>query len=195
MARVQEQPRTRIVRAAVSVFARDGYRYGSLNDVAVAAGLSRQNLLYYYPSKQELLLAVLEERDAELDRALHSADPERYATMADYVSDVSALLPKVYADRELVALYHRLVAEAADPLHPAREWVRDRHERIRDAYESMIRRAITAGELRDDIDARALATALLGAVEGIESQWLVNDDVDWAAATRVLRAFLAACST
>ena len=182
------------MRAAVSIFARDGYSSGSLNDVAVAAGLSRQNLLYYYSSKQELLLAVLEARDAELDRALRFADSDRYETMADYVSDLSALLPKIYADRELVALYHRLVAEAADPRHPAREWVRKRHERIRDAYESMIRRAIADGEFRGDIDARALATALLGGVEGIESQWLVNDDVDWAAATSVLRAFLAACS-
>jgi len=182
------------MRAAVSIFARDGYRSGSLNDVAVAAGLSRQNLLYYYSSKQELLLAVLEERDAELDRALHFADPERYATMADYVSDLSALLPQVYADRELVALYHRLVAEAADPLHPAREWVSERHERIRVAYESIIRRAVTEGEFRADIDARAVATALLGGIEGIESQWLVNDEVDWAAATHILRAFLASCS-
>jgi len=191
---MQERPRTRILRAAVSVFARDGYSSGSLNDIAVAAGLSRQNLLYYYSSKQELLLAVLEERDAELDRALRFANPESYATMSDYVSDLSALLPKVYADRELIALYHRLVAEAADPRHPARDWVRKRHARIRNAYESMIRRAIAEGEIRADIDAQALATALLGGVEGIESQWLVDDEVDWAAATHVLRAFLAACS-
>lgn len=183
------------MRAAVSVFARDGYSAGSLNDVAVAAGLSRQNLLYYYSSKPELLLAVLEERDAELDRALHFADPEKYATMGDYVSDLASLLPKVYADRELIALYHRLVAEAADPRHPAREWVQKRHARIRHAYESMIRRAIAVGEYRGDIDASALATALLGGIEGIETQWLVNDEVDWAAATHVLRALLAACST
>lgn len=183
------------MRAAVSVFARDGYSSGSLNDVAIAAGLSRQNLLYYYPSKPDLLLAVLEERDAELDGALHFADPEHYATMADYVADLSTLLPKVYGDRELIALYHRLVAEAADPGHPARAWVRKRHARIRSAYESMIRRAIAEGEFRDDVDARALATALLGGIEGIESQWLINDEVDWAAATHVLRTFLAACST
>lgn len=192
---VQERPRARIVRAAVSVFARDGYNSGSLNDVALAAGLSRQNLLYYYSSKQKLLLAVLEERDAELNQALHFADLDRYRTLADYVSDLSALLPKVYADRELVALYHRLVAEAADPLHPARDWVRDRHGRIRNEYESMIRRAISAGEIRADIDAVAVATVLLGGIEGIESQWLVDDEVDWAAAAHVLRTFLAALST
>jgi AcrR family transcriptional regulator len=183
------------MRAAVSVFAQDGYEAGSVNDVAVKAGLSRPNLLYYYPSKRELLLAVLDARDADLNRALHFADPARYATIREYVDDLSGLLPTIYGDRELVGMYHRLVAEVADPNHPARDWVLARHARIRSNYAQMTRAAIARGELRSDLDADGLAVAVLGAIEGIESQWLINPSVDWVAATGALRALLDLAST
>lgn len=47
--------------AALAVFARLGPEGASVEAIAQAAGVSKPNLLYYYPSKDALYLAVLEQ--------------------------------------------------------------------------------------------------------------------------------------
>jgi len=50
-----------ILRAAEQQFARFGFEGVSLETIAVNIGISRQNLLYYYPSKEQLYDAVLDD--------------------------------------------------------------------------------------------------------------------------------------
>lgn len=56
-----EARRARILKAALAAFARLGLDGASVEAIARAAGLSKANLLYYYPSKDALYLAVLEQ--------------------------------------------------------------------------------------------------------------------------------------
>ena len=58
-----EERRAEIVRAALEVIAERGYRGASLAAVAERVGLTQQGLLHYFPTKDALLVAVLEERD------------------------------------------------------------------------------------------------------------------------------------
>ena len=67
-----------IVTEAVRVFAECGYEGASIATVADKAGLSKQNLMYYFPTKQALYERVL---DGVLDEWLYRmeslADPEQ----------------------------------------------------------------------------------------------------------------------
>ena len=60
-AQAGEARRASILAAALSVFARLGLEGASVDAIARAAGLSKANLLYYYPSKDALYVAVLEQ--------------------------------------------------------------------------------------------------------------------------------------
>jgi TetR/AcrR family transcriptional regulator len=60
-ARAGEARRAAILKAALAVFARLGPDGASVEAIAQAAALSKTNLLYYYPSKEDLYLAVLEQ--------------------------------------------------------------------------------------------------------------------------------------
>ena len=65
-----------IVAQAVRVFAENGYEGASIATVADNAGLSKQNLMYYFPTKQALYQRVLGEvLDAWLARMDLLADP------------------------------------------------------------------------------------------------------------------------
>jgi TetR/AcrR family transcriptional regulator len=67
-----------IVAQAVRVFAECGYEGASIATVADNAGLSKQNLMYYFPTKQALYERVLDNvLDDWLERMDHLADPER----------------------------------------------------------------------------------------------------------------------
>ena len=71
------EARRRILETAHALFARDGYEGVSMERVAEAAGLKKANLFHYYPTKEALGAAVIEEaarRHAEGMRALF-ADP------------------------------------------------------------------------------------------------------------------------
>ena len=58
-----EERRADILRAALEVIAERGYRGASLGSVAERVGLTQQGLLHDFPTKDALLVAVLEERD------------------------------------------------------------------------------------------------------------------------------------
>ena len=64
-----QPPRTRIQRkntqaildAALEVFSRQGFRGATLDQIAAEAGLSKPNLLYYFPSKETIHVTLLTE--------------------------------------------------------------------------------------------------------------------------------------
>ena len=67
-----------ILAEAVRVFAESGYEGASIATVAENAGLSKQNLMYYFPTKQALYERVLDGvLDDWLERMDSLADPEQ----------------------------------------------------------------------------------------------------------------------
>ena len=73
--------RDELLSAALRVFARRGYRQAGVDEIAAAAGYSKGALYWHFSGKEDLLLALIEERiDApmrEMVTLLESAPPER----------------------------------------------------------------------------------------------------------------------
>ncbi len=57
--RIQQRNRDAILEAALEVFSQAGFRGATLDEVAAKAGLSKPNLLYYFPSKEAVHNALL----------------------------------------------------------------------------------------------------------------------------------------
>lgn len=57
--RIQERNRKIILEAALDVFSQNGYRGATVDLIAKAAGLSKQNLLYYFASKEAIHAELL----------------------------------------------------------------------------------------------------------------------------------------
>lgn len=62
MAPVQPSTRDRIVEAAMELFAFHGYGPTGLSEIARQAGVQQGSLYHFFPTKEELLAAVLERR-------------------------------------------------------------------------------------------------------------------------------------
>ena len=74
--RIQAENRERILAAALEVFARDGFRGATIDAIAAVAGMSKPNLLYYFPTKDWIYRTVLEGLlDTWLD-PLRAIDPQ-----------------------------------------------------------------------------------------------------------------------
>jgi AcrR family transcriptional regulator len=103
----------RILDAALDAFGTRGYEATSLDDLARELGVRKQTILYWYPSKDALLAAVIDRTASEvtqrLERAVIAAGPgfgriegivlamsrlvARYPAMLGFVREVSRLGP------------------------------------------------------------------------------------------------------
>lgn len=59
--RIQERNSRAILEAGLEVFSSQGFRGATLDQIAEVAGLSKPNLLYYFPSKDAVYHALLEQ--------------------------------------------------------------------------------------------------------------------------------------
>lgn len=168
-----------IVDAAFEVFAQRGYRGGSLQQVADAVGMSQTSLLYHFPTKGDLLAAVLARRDAvSAGRAAEIVDAD------DLVARVVAQATANEGVPGLVALYAVTAGEAVTEGNPGRDHVADRFARLRREYTEDFARLAGAGRLRHGVDPATAAAGLVALWDGLQLQWLLDPDVDVAGGLR-----------
>ena len=106
--------RREILDQAMALFGEAGYRGASLREIAARCGLSHAGLLHHFPTKQALLLAVLEHRD-EVDGARLAGGGTGLALLRGMVD-----LASLNATRPgIVELFTVLSAEATAVHHPA----------------------------------------------------------------------------
>jgi TetR/AcrR family transcriptional regulator len=68
-----EERRRKLVAEAIGAFGARGYEATTLDSVAEAAGVRRQTLLYYFPAKEELFEACVDELSGRVAEALERA--------------------------------------------------------------------------------------------------------------------------
>jgi AcrR family transcriptional regulator len=178
--------REKILAAAWDAFARQGYRGASLARIAERAGVSDAGLLHHFPSKQLLLLALLERRD-EQDRDRINGAVAAQAALGDALLQLCA---ENAATPALVQLFTVMAAESIEHAHPGHQWFRDRYRRVHAELAGHVAAAQERGELDPALDAGSIATQLLALLDGLQLQWLLEPvRVDMVTA---LRDFLAA---
>ena len=174
--------------AATALFARHGYRGASLASIANAVGLTEAGLLHHFPSKADLLLAVLEERDRrDTDDIEARFDRDGLGLFAS----LESLVDHNVGSPELVRLFTILVAEAAAfDTHPAREHFAQRYRTITARVRGHLERGKLSGEIAADVDCELVARLLLAMMDGLQVQWLLDPDFDMPSAFRLFSAVL-----
>ncbi len=74
--RIQKKNTETILEAALEVFSQNGFRGSTLDQIAKAAGLSKPNLLYYFPSKVAIHRSLIDSLLKTWLDPLRKIDPE-----------------------------------------------------------------------------------------------------------------------
>ena len=170
------QPRGRARRAAVlaaarRLFARQGFKGASLASIAQEAGITDAGLIYHFPTKNALLLAVIAEGDREQDEALAWAQGTRGVQLIERMAEFGADLE---ADPVLTALDVTLSAEhLADGTEINRYFV-ERYRRFRTMLAQAFEDARAAGDFAEDCDPQLEAANLTAVLDGLRLQWLLS---------------------
>ena len=124
----RSRTRASVLKAAAAVFARRGYHGATLDEIGDRAGVSKGSVYYNFASKQDLFLAVLEERIGERLEEIRSALDRPGPTAAKAEGAAASFLDQVAADPRWGPLFFEFLVHAArDPA--ARRafagWLRD----------------------------------------------------------------------
>ncbi|MEO7350250.1 MAG: TetR family transcriptional regulator [Terrimesophilobacter sp.] len=172
--------RQAILDAALEVFGEVGLHGASLREIASRVGVSHQSLMHYFPTKNELLMAVLRRRDERLRR--HFSDEGGMSIgQLIVVAEGNVKVPG------LIELYNMASAEATNEEHPAHEYYAEFYENLIDSMSLFLSRAHEGGFLRAGWTPKTAAQAILGMMDGLQLQWLYDrENVNVAEAMNLL---------
>jgi AcrR family transcriptional regulator len=144
----------RLIEAAASAFAKQGYAKTAVRDICVEAGLSVGSFYYHFADKAEITLAILERESERFIQRLDTIDLHLASSIESALNELvhGPTGPLYTALREAVEIEPRL-AEAAAEIR--------RH--ARDRLAAVISRARAAGSTFQ-LDARLVAWAFLALV-------------------------------
>lgn len=118
-----ERTRSEILRAAKRVLATHGYARFTLRRVAHEAGLTVGNLAYHYPSKRNLVRALIMlligEYRAEVERRMRSTpsrSPGAFRSLVSWLmrDSVSTQTSRLFREFWTIALHDPFIAQAID---------------------------------------------------------------------------------
>jgi AcrR family transcriptional regulator len=164
-----EDRRQRILAVAERLLARNGWRSTSLAQIAREAGVTPAGLLHHFESKEQLLNAVLDARDADDD-----AHADR---SGDLIAELTRVPKRFERSPELVGTFMVLLAENLAPDAPLHDRLHQRYRAAADIIKDLITRGQQKGLYRKDFDAATKATEILAFINGMEIQWLLDPSI------------------
>ena len=174
--------RREILEAGIEVFSSNGFRSGSIREIAERVGMSQAGLLHHFSNKNELLAGVLELRDdqsrfiSNLDGPVGGLEHIRgLVKVVEYNSSVPGL----------VELHCILSAEATSPDHPAHSYFVNRYKYVVGFTTESFESALAAGQLVAGVDPASAARSLVALMDGLQVQWLLDkNSIDMVDETR-----------
>ncbi len=168
----REFKRMRILRAAIEVFARDGYYSARMTDVAKAADVADGTLYLYFEGKEHLLLSVF---DDLLDRFIDQLERE-IKSLNDPLDKLKIMLrlhlEALGRDRPLA---HVLQIETRHSKSFMQRLSRGKLGEYLSLLKDIVEEGQASGRFRSDVNAGLATNVIFGAIDELVNRWLLAD--------------------
>ncbi len=164
-----EDRKQRILDVAQRLLTRNGWRNTTLAQIAGEAGVTPAGLLHHFESKEQLLHAVLDARDADDDSHADRA--------GDLLVEIARVADRFTRAPDMVGTFTVLLIENIDPDAPLHDRMLDRQRQAIDIVAQLIRLGQADGRYRTDIDPAVKAIEILAFVHGMETIWLLDPSI------------------
>jgi AcrR family transcriptional regulator len=165
-----------IKKAALKLFSEKGFYATSTRDLTEAAHVSKGTLYWYYKSKEEVAFSLVSDMLSDFLRIIEVARDEEGPVVERLERLVVGVSELYYRETDYLRLLWKFRADRRYIFsEDYMEKVTSYYVRIRRALEAMVEQGIHSGEFRK-VDARLMAFIMLGMTEGLEVEWLENED-------------------
>ncbi|GAB4408313.1 MAG: TetR/AcrR family transcriptional regulator [Anaerolineae bacterium] len=162
-----------IIEAAATVFRRKGYHGATMAEIAAAVNLTAGSLYHHFPSKQDLLVAVLATGLERITRQVRAAVEATDTSAAETLRRIAAIHIRSQIDNANIAAAVIFEGRALLDVPDVREQFVAQRDALETLYRRVIERGIAAGEFRA-VDVGIFVKALFGALNWV-SVWYRPD--------------------
>jgi TetR/AcrR family transcriptional regulator, fatty acid metabolism regulator protein len=163
--------RERILRAAVKVFAKNGFYDTRVSDVAKAAGVADGTIYLYFKSKDEVLVSLFEDRVEKLLGYLRRELPKLGGAPEKLRRVIELQLGLLEGERDLAEVLTVILRQSTRLM---KEYAAPRFMAYLDAIASVVAEGQRAGDFRGDLSPHLVARPTWGALDGIALTWALG---------------------
>ena len=187
----REAKRQLILEAAMRCFSRDGFHAATTPDIAREAGLSQGTLYLYFPTKDDMVVALADDRhrsEAFLN-ALATSEPDPIQGLLLLFE----LYGKGLTDPDRIEMRRLGIQGWAEALRNPRIHASavEGLSQVRLAIVALIARGQSTGQMRSDIDADCMARTLIAFFQGLVLQAAWGEPIDLEGCGQLMRRMIA----
>lgn len=163
--------RMEILDASVEIFGAKGFAGGTLQEIADQVGMTHAGILHHFGSKDQLLLEVLDHRDASDVAHLEGQH------IPDGMPLFRHLVETAFRNAQrpgIVQAYAVLSAESVTDDHPGRDFFQQRYRTLRAEVSHAFRVVCDERGIDDPQQIAEASAAILAVMDGLQVQWLLD---------------------
>jgi TetR/AcrR family fatty acid metabolism transcriptional regulator len=163
--------RNAILRAAITVFAHNGYFNSKVADIAREAGIADGTVYLYFKSKEEILHSIF---DRSVDEAVAEAKKliESTSDAREKLRRIAMLhLERLGADRDLAVVFQ---VELRGSTKFMEEFSKAGFAEYLALIRSTFEEGQQAGVFRPELNAKVVAKILFGALDEMATNWILS---------------------
>jgi AcrR family transcriptional regulator len=184
-------PRQRLVQAALELFGRRGYHGTGIADILKESGCTRGVLYYYFPSKEELGYAAIDEELRVLFEQGAVSNLQSDEHPIDRLARTLDALPTASSPGVTGSSVANVSLRMASVHDGFRKRLTERLAPSDEQIEEIVRRGVADGQIADTVDPRVLAHVFITMGAGIHVAPLLHErEVIWEDARRWLKEYL-----
>jgi AcrR family transcriptional regulator len=168
----EAERRSQILRAARAVFIEKGYLVARVEDVAARAGLSKGAVYFYFASKRELFMALVQEEHENTYSFLDRADVDGRPA-AVKLMDLGQQYLDYFAGLKSPPRFFLMMCEQGIRDDEIREEVQAVHQRFVDAAARILAQGMAEGTFRK-ADPQGVAMLLKAIIDGLAGESAVG---------------------
>ena len=170
--RTRPETRERLLEAATEVFAEKGYYTTAVDDIVQASSTSKGSFYNFFPSKQEIFLALVDRLHGRLVSRVEAAISDQRGALHKVDAALKAALDDISRHRRIARI---LFIEAVGLGHAFNEKFFELHKTFATLIEDHLKRAVEEGSI-PPIDTQLAAYAWFGAINEVVIRWLYSGE-------------------
>jgi AcrR family transcriptional regulator len=174
----KDSKRDSIIDAAIKLFAKKGFTKTTINDIALAAGIGKGTVYEYFSTKEEIIhhsfgyFIKSLELDFQEILIMNTAVQEKLSLIfkgfVEFISTDSLGIIEIMFDFWAEAIKNK----AAKGL--LYQDMRQFYQSYREIFIDLLREGIEKGEFKKEIDTNSVASLIVGMLDGILVQWILD---------------------
>lgn len=170
-AKVQDNKHDRILKAAISVFARNGFFNSRISEIAREADVADGTIYLYFKNKDDILISIFEESLEDILKNVESAIAKTDSALEKLRTFVRFHLEQTMINPSLAEV---LQVELRQSTKFMKEYQKVKFKRYLDLIQEIVLAGQAKGEIRKDVHPGVVKRLLFGALDEIALHWVLS---------------------